>query len=127
MMKEPVRQAITELQASFSDSTIEVREDGEGGAFVTLARVPLGAQYSQETTWIGFRIGFQYPYSDVYPHFVRPDLTRKDKAALGSGFASVVFDGHAATQLSRRSTQLDPAVQTATTKLLKVLEWLNTR
>jgi hypothetical protein len=126
-MKDSVRQAIVELQASFSDATITAREDGEGGAFVTVDPVPLGAQYSQDATWIAFHIGFQYPYSDVYPLFVRPDLARKDTAALGDGFACAAFDNRPATQLSRRTKQLDPAVQTATTKLLKVLEWLNTR
>jgi hypothetical protein len=63
----------------------------------------------------------------VYPLFVRPDLSRTDGAALGAGFQAVKWGpkGDRGVQLSRRSNRLNPAVDTAATKALKVLKWLN--
>jgi len=89
--------------------------------------VPLSEIYVQDSTWIGFRITFQYPYADVYPHFVRADLRRRDGRALGDGISGGhKFVGRPAVQLSRRSNHLNPALDTATLKLAKVLQWLTT-
>ena len=123
-MKAAVEKAITELRATFPEATVTVVEDNDGGAYVTLDPVPLIGPYTQTETWIGFHVGFQYPASDVYPHFVRADLTRRDGAALGGGLSTGAFQGRPAIQVSRRSNRLDPAVQTAAHKLLKVLAWM---
>jgi len=123
-MKTAVQRAITELRATFPDANVTVVEDNDGGAYVTMDPVPLMGPYTQTETWVGFHIGFQYPASDVYPHFVRADLTRRDGAALGSGLSTASFQSKSAIQVSRRSNRLDPAVQTAAHKLLKVLTWM---
>lgn len=122
-----VAQAVEEIRTAFPDVVVQVREDGQGGAVVIVESVDLGAPYNQNETWIGFQITFQYPYSDVYPHFVRGDLTRADGAALGEGTSPTTWGGRPAVQLSRRSNQLDPSTDTAVLKLLKVLAWLRSR
>ncbi|MBC3749411.1 hypothetical protein H8H78_18555, partial [Bacillus pumilus] len=81
-MTPEVAAAIDEIKVAFPSATVTAREDGEGVA-VLVEPVSLGAPYSQRDTWIGFRITFQYPYADVYPHFVRGDLSRLDSTALG--------------------------------------------
>lgn len=127
-MNESVRRAIEELGVAFPDGRATVQEDGEGGAWVVMERVAPGSPYLQETTWIGFRITFQYPHADVYPHFVRSDLARRDGRALGEGISGGhTFLGRPALQLSRRSNRLNPATDTAALKLGKVLQWLATR
>jgi hypothetical protein len=129
-MKPEVEAAIQELRDAFPDSTVTSMADPEGGAYVTVDPVLLGEQYVQETSWIKFHITFQYPYSDVYPHFVVPNLQRKDEASLGEGLQpSVAFpgDGTMGTQISRRSNKLNPAIDTAALKLAKVLYWLRSR
>jgi hypothetical protein len=126
-MKAAVQEAIDELKVTFPNATVNVDEDNEGGAYVTLDPLPLLGPYAQTETWVSFHIGFQYPASDVYPHFVRHDLTRKDGAPLGAGMSGAQHRGRAAIQVSRRSNKLDPAVQTAAHKLLKVLVWLETQ
>jgi hypothetical protein len=126
-LKLEVASAIDEIRLSFPDATVDVREDGEGGAFVTVSPVDLGAVYVQRETWIGFHITFQYPYSDVYPHFIRGDLTCTDRAPHGSGMTAGRFEDRAAIQLSRRSNHLDPEIDTAVIKLWKVLTWLRNR
>ena len=126
-MTPAVAQAIEELKAAYDRATVTVREDGAGGAFVVLEPVDPGPPYVQRETWIGFQITFQYPYSDVYPLFVRNDLARTDGQQLGQGFAVASFDGRPAMQLSRRSNRLNPATDTAALKVAKVLEWLWTR
>ena len=63
----------------------------------------------------------------VNPHFVRPDLSREDGQPLGQAFQSVQW-GPAAVpgvQVSRATRQIDPAVDTAALKLLKVIDFIN--
>lgn len=123
-LKPEVARAIEEIRAHFPDNPMTVKPDGNGGAFVTLDAVPLSPTYQQADTWVGFQITFQYPYADVYPHFVRPDLSRADNRGLGDGTGTNNFDGRPAIQLSRRNNHLNPAADSALIKLLKVLEWL---
>lgn len=119
-----VERGIKEIQDTFADHVVHVREDGEGGAFVIVDEVELGPLYAQATTWLGARLTFQYPYSDVYPHFVRGDLTRADERALGAGTSPCTWEDRSAVQLSRRSNHLDPKTDRANLKFLKVLDWL---
>lgn len=125
-MTPEVTSALDEIKAAFPKATIEVKEEGDA-VVVLLHPVDPGGTYVQRETWVGFRITFQYPYSDVYPHFVRGDLTRADGADLGEGMSVTTFENRAAVQISRRSNRLDPATDTALIKLHKVLEWLRTR
>ena len=122
-----IAEAIEELTQTFVDANITTEDDGAGGAWVTISDVLLGPVYEQESSWIAFQITFPYPEADVYPLFVRPDLRRKDGGVHGEGFQSVQWGprAEAGTQLSRRSNRLDPAIDTAATKVLKVLKWLS--
>ena len=126
-MTPAVEKAIGEIQSSFPECRVEAEPDGSGGAFVTVHGVSIGSPYSQSETWIAFQITFQYPYADVYPHFVRPDLTRLDATPLGEGMGVAQFRNLPAVQISRRSNRLNPATDTASLKLLKVLQWLRNR
>ena len=128
-MTPDVAAAIEEIRHDYPDAAVTVREDADGGAFVTIDPVDPGPAYVQETTWVKFHITFQYPQSDVYPHFVRPDLSRKDGQGLGDGMSAsrAPNDEEAAIQISRRSNRLNPATDTAALKLTKVLEWLRAR
>lgn len=127
-MKEPVVNAIADIRSAWPDAVVTAEPDNDGGAYVVVEPVPLGDRYNHATTWIGFRITFQYPYADVYPHFVRSDLVRQNGAALGDGMSGAhSFAGRSAIQISRRSNRLNPATDTAALKLAKVLQWLTTR
>jgi hypothetical protein len=126
-VQSQVEQAIEEIRASFPDSEIMVRDDGEGGAYVIVEAVELGPTYVPKKSWMGTRITFQYPYSDTYPHFVRGDLARADGGPLGEALSPTTFEGRSAIQVSRRSNHLDPRHDTAALKLQKVLLWLRSR
>jgi len=126
-MTPPVSQAVNAIKQTFEGATVVAREDGEGGAYVRIDPVDPGAPYAQRQTWIGFRITAQYPYADVYPLFVRPDLSRTDGQPLGEGLTPNPFDSQPAIQVSRRSNHLDPATDTAALKVLKVLAWMASR
>ena len=125
-MTPEVAAAIDNIKSELPGSSIDLRED-DNGVVVLIDPVDPGMPYVQRTTWIGFRITFQYPYSDVYPHFVRGDLARVDGAPLGDGFAATSFENRAAMQISRRSNRLNPVTDTAALKLSKVLHWMGTR
>src|SRR5436190_1312132 len=104
--KPAVRRALEELERDFPGCRITAQDDGEGGANVIMEDLDLGPPYEQDKTWVGFRIGFQYPASDVYPHFVRADLKRLDGRPLGEGISVATFWDRPAIQVSRRSNNL---------------------
>jgi hypothetical protein len=140
-MTPAVCQALDEIAKQFPGRTISTAEDKNGGALVIVEDQPLGAPYREATSWIGFHVTHNAPYADVYPHFVRGDITRTDGAALGEGMTT----GHTfpqpdvlrepskmpprqAVQVSRRSNRRDTAgLETPLIKLLKVLTWIKSR
>lgn len=126
-MTPQVEEAIRELKARFPDAVVAACGTDDGGALVRINPVDLGQTYQPTETWIGFAIGFQYPRADVYPLFVRPDLSRTDGQPHGEGITPAEFRGEPALQLSRRSNHLNPEVDTAALKVLKVIEWLRTK
>ncbi len=126
-VKPEVATAIEDIRAKFTSAEVTFHEDGSGGAIVFVEPVDPGPLYQQRETWIGFRIAFQYPYADVYPHFVRGDLTRVDGSSLGEAMTTTKFEGRSAVQISRRSNRLNPDVDSAALKLEKVLAWLRSR
>jgi hypothetical protein len=124
-MTPEVTQAIKEIAVALPDCRVESKDDGQGGAVVTVHNVPLAGSYQQSDTWVGFHVTHPYPYCDVYPHFIRADLSRKDGRALSEGMQVANFQGQPAIQISRRSNRHNPAIDTAALKLLKVLKWMN--
>jgi hypothetical protein len=126
-MTPEVQEAIDEIAQAYAACALEIVEDGQGGALVTLNDVSLGGPYQQSSSWIGFHITHTYPYSDVYPHFVRHDLSRSDGKPLGAATSIGSFRGGPAIQLSRSAKRHNAETDTALLKLQKVLQWLNTR
>lgn len=128
-LTDDVAEAIATIRLTFAPAQVTIDEDGQGGAWVLVDPVPLGAVYAQTDTWLGFHIDHLSPSTDVYPHYVRPDLVRVDGQPLGEGFAFTQWGPHAepATQISRRNNHHNPAIDTPVVKTLKVLEWVNVR
>ena len=119
-----VGKALEEIRCTFNQCRVEVEPDGSGGAEVVVRGIPLGLPYVQAEVWIGFRITFQYPHADVYPHFTNPHLVRLDQRGLGGGFGTTTFRNQPAIQISRRSNRLNPQTDTAALKLQKVIRWM---
>jgi hypothetical protein len=126
-MKVEVSAAIEGLRRQFPGATVTATEDGQGGAHVFIEPIELGARYIPSTTWFGFQIPAQYPYSDVYPVFMGGDVRRSDGVPLAVPVTNGhTFQGRTAIQISRRSPAAQMGTQTATSKVLKVLEFLRT-
>jgi hypothetical protein len=124
---EEVTEAIEEVQATFPDQRIEVRPSPDGGTVVIVHGLDPGPAFTGPT-WLGFTIPFNYPGADVYPHFIRPDLGRRDgRPVLAEGMQATTWEGQPVIQLSRRSNRWRPATDTAAKKALKVLQWLQNR
>jgi hypothetical protein len=124
-MKVEVSTGIEELKRQFSSSSFNIREDGQGGAYVVIEPISLGARYRPETTWMGFHIPPQYPYADIYPVFIGAESARTD----GVAFVAPVtpghnFEGRTAIQVSRRSGAAQNGLQKVTAKILKILDFL---
>jgi hypothetical protein len=140
-MTPEVQDAIEGIRRHFHGLPVLVGPDQNGGACVFVEGVPLGPPYAQADTWLGFHITQACPYADVYPHFVRADLTRLDGKPLGEA----ITPGHsfpqpgvvvgntlpprAAIQISRRSNHRDQQsnLETPLLKTIKVLRWLKSR
>jgi hypothetical protein len=124
-MNPEVVAAIDEIRRAFPESYVEATPEAQGGAYVIVHNLALGAQYEPSQGWCGFLISFQYPRADVYPHFVNGDLRRTDGQSHGSGISGPIeWQGRRVLQISRRSNRWNPAVDTAAAKLAKVLAWL---
>ena len=123
-MKPEVKQAVGGLRRCFSEAEVTAHVNADGGAVVTIDPIDLGSAYAPQYSWIKFAISFQYPYADIYPLFVRPDVIRTDGQPHGKGISLASLEGEAALQLSRRSNRWDPAVDTAAVKVTKVIQWL---
>jgi len=121
-MTPEVVAAIDEIRALFSDSVVGSEEDGEGGAYVTVTGLDIGPHYEPAIASCGFRIMFQYPRADVYPHYILGGVKRRGGQSC-QGVQQVTWRQQEALQLSRRSNKLNPATDTAALKLVKVLEW----
>jgi hypothetical protein len=140
-MTPEVEAAVAEIRREYAQHAVLVGEDQHGGACVIVEDVPMGAPYVQSTSWMGFHITHSCPYADTYPHFLRNDLQRLDKAALGEAMGAghqfptpgVVVDGKLASrqavQVSRRSNHRDPssALETPLIKMVKVHRWVLSR
>lgn len=127
-MTPAVDEAIAQLRAAFPGNRIEHTPEAQGGAYVIVHDLFLGDQYQPDHSWVGFLIPYNYPFADVYPHYVESTFARGNGQALGEGFAQPMsWHDRAATQISRRSNRWDPNEDTAVTKLYKVLEWLRSR
>jgi len=120
------------IRAAYPSTTIETVPDGQGGVWVEMKDVALGAPYVQADSYLIFLLPFSLPGSDIYPMFLRHDLVRLDQAPLGEGFqgTELAWPGEAiarpVVQVSRR-TRGSFASQTAPMKIAKVLEWVRTR
>jgi hypothetical protein len=128
-IKAEVQEAIGEIRASFASHKIDVEADDQGGAYVRVHDVQIGASFAPTVSWLGFQITFQYPFADVYPHFLRPDLARADGKPLAKPFNSgssfpLPSGAVSAVLLSRASRSRDPVTETAAVKLAKVIDWL---
>ncbi len=124
-MTHEVVAAIAEIEQVFVGSAVEIESEPQGGAYVVVHNLDLGERYVPIVTWCGFLVSFQYPYSDVYPHFIDGLVRHADGTGLGPAVQGpMVWRNRSALQVSRRSNRWDPSVDTAATKLAKVIEWI---
>jgi hypothetical protein len=124
-VKVEVSAAIEEMKRQFSASSLTVREDGQGGAYVVMEPIELGPKYRPPVTWIGFQIPAQYPYADIYPVFIGAEVSRADGIAFQPPVtAGHHFEGRGAIQISRRSAAAQSGSQKVVAKILKVVDFL---
>jgi len=133
-IKSAVLEALGTLEIAYPDVQISTTPDGQGGLWVEFGDITLGAAYAQVSTFLVFNLPFNLPGGDIYPMFVRSDLSRVDMSPLGEGFASVPLQWppgeptqRQVVQLSRRTRGGAFTAQTAAQKVAKVLHWLEGR
>jgi hypothetical protein len=125
-LKPEVMKAIAEIAAAYGGNYRATELTG-GNAKIVVSGLSLsGGPFEQSDTWCGFTVTFAHPYADIYPHFVRPDLSRRDKKSFGQGFhPNQNFYGQNAMMLSRRCKLAGAEYPTSPVlKLEKVMQWL---
>jgi hypothetical protein len=132
-LKSAVDSALEQLRTAYGEDRVLAVGDGQGGAWVELVDVELSGTYVQSTTFVVFLLPFNLPGADIYPMFVRDDLTRRDDAPFGDGVQRTTLSWpgqppqRPVIQISRRTRGGAFTAQTAVQKVEKVLEWLRTR
>lgn len=126
-MKPEVEAAIAQIKAEFVGHPVDIAPDSNGGSYVTVHNLAIGDQYSPSISWVKFQVSFQYPFADVYPHFIDGSVHRVDGQRWGAGLSPTTWQNQSVIQISRRSNRLNPTVDNAATKLAKVLEWLRSQ
>jgi hypothetical protein len=127
-MTPEIAQAVEEIRTTFAGHTLTVDEEPQGGAYIIVDGLAIGTSFAPSTSWVGCLITFQYPRADIYPHFLDSNIKRADGSAFGQGLSGPVdWHDRKALQVSRRSNHLNPTIDTAATKLLKILAWLRTQ
>jgi hypothetical protein len=131
-VKDAVERGVAGIVGVYGAEHVRAVPDDQGGAWVEVTGLDLGAAYTQDTTFLICLLPFNLPGADVYPMFVRADLTRSDGAPLGEGFqvTQAGWPGEPqprpAVQVSRR-TRGDVTAQTPVQKIEKVLDWIRSR
>ena len=117
-----MQEAIDDLEKAFPGSKCMIREDGQGGAFVILEPISLYGRFEAHTTWLGFKIPFQYPHADIYPLFIGSEIPVTSGQGIQTGQS---FEERQAIQLSRRSKNpAQDGYRKAAVKVGMVLDWL---
>jgi hypothetical protein len=121
--------ALDEIRATFPDSVVETVVNADGSVWVTVSDLLIGEQWVPARSYVGFTIGFQYPYADCYPHYVDAALEKKDETPFGPGLhlSQRTPLGDEAVMVSRQNRHITEVPDTAATKLLKVLDWLRSQ
>lgn len=123
-MNREVASAIAELERAFA-TTAQCREDGQGGAHVLLPGVELGDRFTPARAWLGAHIPALYPYADIYPVFMDPEVRRNDGRAFEVPITpNARFLDQPAFQISRRNNQVQHHPQTAVAKFVKIVDFL---
>jgi hypothetical protein len=128
-VKQAVKESLDEILLGWGAERVRVVPDGQGGAWIEIFGAELGDPYIQDDTFVICLLPFNLPAADIYPLFVRRDLSRRDGQALGPGFAltEVAWPGdpqpRPIVQVSRR-TRGGFTLQTPRQKIDKVLEWV---
>lgn len=124
-MKPDVTAAIEELKQAFPSSAVTINEDGQGGAYVFVETVAIGAHFVPSMTWMGGHIPALYPYADISPVFIDDAVSRVD----GRSFDAPItpghnFSGRPAIQISRVNNHVQHCPQTTVAKVMKILDFL---
>jgi hypothetical protein len=131
-LKQAVAAGLAGITAAYGSGEVRVVPDGQGGAWVEITGLDPGPTYAQEETFLVCLLPFTLPAADIYPAFVRADLSRRDGQPLGGGVgvAKRQWPGdpqaREVVQISRRTIG-DFTAQTPVQKIEKVLAWLRSR
>ena len=126
-MSPQIETALDEIRSRWPKATVTSTEDEAGNVIVLVDPLDIGQQYKPIQSWIGFQLQYNYPDSDVYPHYISPEVLRVDEQPHGSGFGSTDWRGSKVIQISRRTNDWNGAVDTAESKLIKVLDFIRSR
>jgi hypothetical protein len=100
-----VAEGILELEEAFPER-VRHEPDGNGGAYVTVTEIPLGARWTRESSPLSFHLPYSYPNAAPYPYYLPGDLDLT--GPWPQELQRVTWRERDAIQVSLRHTNWDP-------------------
>jgi hypothetical protein len=123
LLAEPVERAIHQLETDYADVGWEL--DGEGGVYVDVGPIAIGARWTPEAISVSCQVAFNYPDSPIYPFYTTTAL----ESTVGlwpSALQRVNWRGRDVVQISLRTRHWRPEHDTASTAIAMVGHWFRT-
>jgi hypothetical protein len=121
-------EALANVQATFSEHVVAHEETADGGLWVVVRGVEIGAGWNRALIDLAVKLQVTFPSSMPYPFFCEPGLARSD----GQNFSPIqptvdTGDGVKRTQISltvQGQQQFDTANETLGSRFVAVIAWL---
>jgi hypothetical protein len=127
-MTEEQADALANVKATFADHIVDHDEAADGGLWVIVREVAVGAGWNRALIDLAVRLQVTFPSSMPYPFYCGPGLARTDGQSFGPIQPSVdMGDGVQRTQISltvQGQQQFDTANETLGSRFVAVIAWL---
>ena len=127
-MTEEQADALANVQATFSEHVVEHEETADGGLWVVVREVAIGAGWNRALIDLAVKLQVTFPSSMPYPFYCEPGLARTDGQNFGPIQPAVdMGDGVQRTQISltvQGQQQFDTANETLGSRFVAVIAWL---
>lgn len=121
----PVAEGIRLLEVCFEDR-VRYEPDGEGGAFVVVEGIDLGANWTVPRAELTFHLAYNYPASAIYPYYL-PAGVIPASGSMPPALQQVVWRETPVIQVSLRHANWDPRRDNALGAVMQTQDWLRSQ
>jgi hypothetical protein len=115
--------ALASVRDAFADHAVDIQQDGDGTALITVRRVAIGDGWNEPVIDLAVKLQVTFPSTPPYPFYGPPGMVRVGGSALAQIQPRVLLDGEPKTQISL-TKPFDPATETLGSRFVAVVRWL---